>query len=212
MKALKNIQPSSAALAPVRQARREALIDAAARCFLRLGYVGTTMEAVAAEAGVVVQTLYNSVGNKAALLTAVFEKVVSGDQAPQPVPVFMRQRVQAAPDLRAVIDRLSEWFLDANARMAPWWRIIDEAAAHDAEAAAFAQARAHRRLANYRHAAEELRRRRALRRGLGLEEAAAIIWSLSHPQVYRTLVLEQKWTQERYRNWVADGLRAALTG
>ena len=143
---------------PVRSAMRAAVVESAARCFFRAGYLATTMESIAAEARVSVQTLYNSVGNKAAFLTEVFEVTVSGPNAPLPVPVFMRQRSQAAVDARGVVRVLADWFLEAHARMAPLWRIIDEAVGHDADVATFARTRAHQRLANYREAAHEIAR------------------------------------------------------
>jgi AcrR family transcriptional regulator len=197
-------------LSPVRTAMRSVVVEAAARCFFRSGYAGSTMEAIAAEAGVSVQTLYNSVGNKAAFLAAVFEMTVSGPNAPQPVPVFMRERTGAAADARGVVRVLSEWFLESHTRMAPVWKLVEEGAGHDDDVAAFARKRAHQRLTNYQEAAKDLHRRGGLRKGLGFEEAAAIIWSIGHPQVFRTLVLEAKWDEARYVGWLESSLAAAL--
>src|SRR5579859_403041 len=52
-----------------RQARetRRHIVRAARRLFVRLGYVGTTIEAIAAEAGVAVATVYKAFGTKAAI-------------------------------------------------------------------------------------------------------------------------------------------------
>lgn len=199
-----------ASLRPARLAMRTHVLEAARRRFLEVGYARATMEGVAAEAGVALQTLYNSIGNKAALLTAVFEATVSGADAPRPVPAFMEERAAAAPDAPAVIRQLAQWLVEVHERMAPLWRMIDEAAGQDPEVAALARDRSHQRLANYRRAAEQLRRRGALRRGLGLEEAAALIWSVGHPQVYRTLVLEARWPARRYLRWLESSLSAAL--
>lgn len=198
------------ALSPVRAAMRGVVVQAAGRRFLAVGYARTTMEAIAAEAGVSVQTLYNSVGNKASLLMAVFEHMVPGPNAPRPVPEFMKERSEAATDTPSMMRVLVEWLVDVHSRMAPLDQVVEEAAAHDEQVAAFARQRAHQRLSNYQLAAEELRRRGALREGLAIEEAATIVWSLGHPHVHRTLVLELKWPPERYRAWLESSLSAAL--
>jgi hypothetical protein len=46
--------------------------------------------------------------------------------------------------------------------------------------------------------------------GLSDEEAAAVIWSIGHPDTYRFLVHDQEWTPERYREWMVTSLTAAL--
>ena len=67
-----------------RQTRREVLAAAKA-LFLERGYAATTMADVAAEAGVAVQTVYSAVGGKAALLKAVFDTTIVGDDERVPV-------------------------------------------------------------------------------------------------------------------------------
>src|SRR6202049_3072439 len=46
---------------------RRQIVRAARRLFVTLGYVGTTVEAIAAEAGVAVATVYKAFGTKAAI-------------------------------------------------------------------------------------------------------------------------------------------------
>jgi AcrR family transcriptional regulator len=53
------------------QTRRTAMIDAARRVFARVGYGAATIDAIAREAGAAKRTLYESVGDKAALVRAV---------------------------------------------------------------------------------------------------------------------------------------------
>ena len=77
--------------------------------FVEHGYLETTVAAIAAEAGVVVQTLYLSFGSKVAILRAAHDVAVVGDDTP--VPVLQRPWVaelSAEPNgrraLRLVID------------------------------------------------------------------------------------------------------------
>lgn len=61
------------AFSRVRAQRREHIIEAARRAFLRDGYRGATMDRVADEAGVSKQTLYNYFEDKDALLAALLD-------------------------------------------------------------------------------------------------------------------------------------------
>ena len=55
---------------PVDPAKREAIIAAAVASFFELGYAGSTIEGIAARAGVSKVTIYNHFGDKRALLAA----------------------------------------------------------------------------------------------------------------------------------------------
>ena len=58
---------------PVDQAKRKAIIAAAARSFFEHGFSATSIEQVAADAGVSKDTVYNQFGDKQALFTAAVE-------------------------------------------------------------------------------------------------------------------------------------------
>ncbi|HAP88422.1 MAG TPA: TetR/AcrR family transcriptional regulator, partial [Arthrobacter bacterium] len=49
-----------------------------------------------------------------------------------------------------------------------------------------------------------------LQSGMSDAGAAAAIWSLGHPQAYRTMVGEAGWTVQAYRDWLKRSLGAAL--
>jgi AcrR family transcriptional regulator len=61
--------------APARERRLALLREAAAQVFLRCGYDGTSMELVAAEAGVTRKTIYNHFSGKEVLFAAVVESL-----------------------------------------------------------------------------------------------------------------------------------------
>jgi TetR/AcrR family transcriptional regulator, mexJK operon transcriptional repressor len=56
---------------------RAAVVDAARTLFLRHGYAGTTMEEIAATAGLTKRTIYNNYGDKDALFTAILADVLA---------------------------------------------------------------------------------------------------------------------------------------
>jgi hypothetical protein len=85
-----------------------------------------------------------------------------------------------------------------------------QASALDVEAAKVLRDRAERRLRNYAEAAAALRQRGALTSGMSDEQAAAVIWSLGHPDTYKSLVLDFGWEPEQYRDWIHAALKSAL--
>lgn len=189
---------------------RRRIAEAARDSFLADGYVATSMNTIARQAGVSVQTIYNTVGNKAAVLSAVVDLVAAGPEAPIPVPTFMQERSQRARTLADMADVLADWFVDVHPRMGDVFALIRQAAAVDPEVDAVERARAGQRLANYSLAAARVRALGGLTNGMDDEEAAAVIWSLGHPDTYRFLVGDHRWSPERYRRWLSAGLAAAL--
>ena len=186
------------------------IVEAASALFTDRGYVATTIGAIAEHAGVVVQTVYNAVGNKAAVLNAVFDRTVSGDKSPTPVPDFMRARMATVTELDEAVAILSDWLADVNARAFSMHSLIRQAAAVDTEVAELEQNRALRRLHNYEGAAELVRSLGGLGESTSNSEAAATIWSIGHPDAYRALVLDSGWSQTAYRAWIGRALMLVL--
>jgi AcrR family transcriptional regulator len=186
------------------------IIEAASRLFLEHGYNASSIGRIAAEAGVAVQTIYNSVGSKRDLLSRVLDFAAAGERAPAPVPQFMREQAESESDPRRMIAQLVEFWRGALPRTAPVFRIIREAAAADAEIAALERRRSAERLRNYRLAAQLLADRNALRPGMTIDEAAAAIFAIGHPESYRALVLDGSWDNDAWSNWVRATLEAAL--
>ena len=189
---------------------REALVEAAGRLFAADGYVRTTIDGIASESGVAVQTVYNSVGNKAALLSAVLDSAAAGPGAQAGVLDFMRERTRQAADLDALINMLADWFAEVHPRTAGINAVIARAAAVDEAAAQLEKDRAQQRLRRYEEAAAAARARGGLSSGMSDAEGAAAIWSLGHPQTYRALVQDAGWSTKAYREWIAKALAAAL--
>jgi len=191
-------------------ATRQTIVEAARRSFVERGYMATTIDEIASASGVAVQTVYNSIGPKRAVLSSVLDHVAAGPESPAAVPDFMRRRVAATRTGRGAVRVLAAWFVEVHGRLGPMLRVLRDAAAFDAEIAELERARDARRFHNYHEAARAIAGRADLRAGLAIADAAAIIWSLGNAEIYRFLVLEQAWTPGRYRRWLERGLRAGL--
>jgi AcrR family transcriptional regulator len=186
------------------------IVEAATRLFLTHGYTTTSIAQIAEGAGVAVQTIYNSVGSKRDLLSRVLDHAAAGERAPAPVATFMRAQAEREQDPRRIVDQLVEFWREGLPRAAPIFRVIREAAATDSEAAALERERSAQRLSNYETAATLLEQRGALREGLTVRRAAATIFAIGHPDVYRTLVLEGSWDDTLWATWARTALKAAL--
>ena len=194
------------------EATQRAIVAAAASLFAEHGYHGTSIGAIAESAGVAVQTIYNSVGSKRDVLSRVLDFAAAGDEAPVPVPEFMRKNAERETDPARIVEQLVDFWREALPRTAPAFRIIREAAATDPEIAALERARTAQRLANYGLAARLLAERKGLRRGLTTEQAAAAIFAIGHPETYRALVLDGGWTNDQWVEWARTALNASLLG
>jgi hypothetical protein len=103
-----------------------------------------------------------------------------------------------------------QFWRSALPRTAPVFRIIREAGAADPEIAALESGRSAQRLRNYQQAARLLADRNALRPGMTIDDAAAAIFAIGHPESYRALVLDGDWDDDDWSNWVQATLEAAL--
>jgi len=79
------------------------MMAAACTVFSERGFAGTTMDAVAAEAGVAVQTLYFSFHTKAELLQAAYEHAVTGPEQILPHLSDWWRQVSEASDVRDAV-------------------------------------------------------------------------------------------------------------
>jgi AcrR family transcriptional regulator len=206
------VQPARTRKQAAAEETQRVIVEAAARLFLERGYQATSIGRIAADAGVAVQTIYNAVGSKRALLSRVLDVAAAGERAPTPVPQFMREQAEAEPDPRAIVAQLVEFWRGALPRTAAVFRIIREAAAADPEIATLERGRSAQRLRNYRQAAQLLADRGALRAGVTIDAAAATIFAIGHPESYRALVLDGAWDDDTWAAWVQATLESALLG
>lgn len=196
--------------AQARQSRL-AVLRSARRLFLEHGYAATTMAAVAASAGVSVETVYKAFGNKAGLVKAVFDSDIVGDD--EPVPFMEREFVQrnmAEPDPRRKLAAYGEHLTQALPRAGPIQLVVRDAAAADPAAAAVWEQLQAERLTGMTAFAHHLESGGHLRRGVSADDARDILWVHNSVELWNLLVNERGWTADRYGRWVGEQLIAAL--
>jgi AcrR family transcriptional regulator len=181
------------------------IVESAERLFAERGYATTTIEAVAAEAGVAVDTVYAAFNNKRGILFALLSLRVGGDD--QPVAILDRpgpQATRAEPDQRRQLAMFATDIARVIERFRPVDDIIRSASAVDPEVAATRAANQEDRFRNMRTFVGWLEAHGPLRDGVTTDDAAAILWTLTSPDVQRLFRDLRGWSSERYARWIED--------
>jgi len=192
-------------------ATRLAILDAARQAFLEHGFAATTMPAIAASAQVSVETVYKAFGNKAALVKAVFDVAVVGDD--QPIPLMQREFVQrniAEPDPRAKLAAYGAHVGALAPRTHPVLLVVRDAAVSDPAAAGVWQTLQNERLVGMTAFATHLRDQGHLRPGITMPHARDVLWTHNSVELWDLLVRQRGWGARRYGTWVGEQLIAAL--
>jgi len=202
---------SSAVRAEQAAATRSAVLGAAGELFAERGYAGTPVSAIAARAGVAVDTVYAAVGRKPVLIRELLEAAISG--AGEAVPAEERDyvhRVRTAASAREKLKIYAAAVAAIGPRMAPVYRALAEAALTDPDCAALRAEITSRRAANMRLLAADLRSSGELRPDLTDDDVADVVWSMNAAEYWALLVGERGWTPERFRDWLTDCWTRAL--
>ena len=199
------------ARAAAAQATRVAIIEAATDLFVERGFGPVSIDDIAAAAGVARATVFTAVGGKAAVLRAVYDVAVVGDDEPVPLPDRPWARpVREAPDGPTMLDRYARMVTTVDRRVAGVWEVLRRAAgAHDDVRAHWDEIRAERR-AGAANVVTMLRRHGPLRPGLRPSAAADLVEVLIDPGLYFLLVDERGWSERAFERWLAETLRAQL--
>jgi AcrR family transcriptional regulator len=199
------------------------MVHAAYREFCREGYAGATMNAIAEEADVAVQTLYYTFHSKAALFgEALGGAIVGFDQwreAP-PDPTIAEllpwhswwADFESAPTAHDALDVFVTGGADILGRVAPLVGAL-HGAAGDPEGAAVVRVSEERRTETYRELVHLIARKPpGLREGLSRPAATDIVLALFTAEAYRTLSESRGWSSSRCRRFFSDLLATQLLG
>ena len=188
---------------------REVILETARQLFLSRGYAGATIASIAEAADVSVETIYKAFGGKPGLVRAISDKGLEG--------VGLIPAERRSDDMRTletdpykVMERWGVFTTEVAPVAAPIALLIRTAAATDPEMAGLLEDLDQARLVRMEHNARQLLERGDFREGVTLEHARDVLWAYSSPELYRMLVLRQRWPLERYGQFVADGMIAAL--
>lgn len=193
---------------------RTRIVEAARRLFVQRGYVGTTIPAIAAEAGVSVETVYRASGGKAGLLGDAVRAAVAGGAERAAVPVIERPVVRRMIDERDPVRQLRMYAATQAgiwSRVGPLLRVLDAASSSDPRLAELRDRVAAERREGLRSGLGRLLAQRGvLRPGLSAQRAGDIVYAVCAQATYDSLVTQCGWTEQEYQDWLAETLVAVL--
>lgn len=211
------VKPRRSYHSPRRQqqaaATRRSILEAAQRLFEQQGYAATTMEAIAAEAGVALKTTYVAFATKSGLLRALWDLLLKGDQEEEGVaqrPWYREILEEPDPDRQLVLAARNS--RKVKERIGGVLKVIRSAAPVDADAQALWSLIQSDFYANQQAIVESLDAKRALRPGLDIKRATDILWTLNHPDTWLLLAGECRWTPQEFEEWFTTTTRQQLLG
>jgi AcrR family transcriptional regulator len=180
------------------------VVAAASRLFATKGYLATSIEEIAAEAGVARPTVFTAVGTKSVIMRHVVDQALAGDDAAVPVAEreWWRQAVEE-PDPTTSIRLLARTMTAIGQRIALIARALEIAASVDPDAAEVWDRYQRQRRIGLREFAETLTSRHAAAVRCDVDTLTDTLWMLQ-PAAYLRLVTDAGWTEERYESWLAD--------
>ena len=185
---------------------------AARKLFLRDGYAATTITAIAAEAGVAVQTVYASLRSKREILQRILDLAVSGpDQQLAVVATARWQDLDQESDTAIKLSMFVRLHTEICQRESAVFAIMSDAAGTDPDVRAVMQDNAERRYRDQLALARSIGRHGGLCETLTPNRAADIIWTLASERTYLALVHERRWAPDQYARWLEQQLTTALT-
>ena len=192
-------------------ATKRAVVAAARELFLARGFVDTTVDAISAASGVPIATVYRLFKTKTAILKAVIDTAVVGDD----LPVALGERsivkdAQAADDPRAMTAAFAHVARHVFDNTSALRLVLREAATIDADAATLQESIEEQRRVGQARVARALATKGFLAPGMKESEARDIVYALMSIDAYRILRLEQRWSGARYERWLANALYQLL--
>ncbi len=193
---------------------RARIIDAARRLLLQHGTTGLTIAGLAKAGDVSPQTIYNAIGGKAAVIKAVYDVTLAGDDEPVAMgdrPMF--RSMQEAADGRQMLAQYAELGRQLSERLLPLvTKLLAQAASGDPELQAFADTIEGERATGTANMARAISERFGLRDGLSVQDAADILWTLTSPDLTDRLVNRRGWSWDKTERWIGGVMADALLG
>ncbi len=184
---------------------REVIVAAATRLFVEQGYAATSIEEIAAAAGVSRATVFTSVGGKPKLLKTALDVAIVGDDDPVALPERPRSvAIRAEPDPRRYLALYAALVTEIGGRLGSIYEVVRGAAGADPDARELWETHLSQRRQGAANVVADVLRKSQLRAGLDREKAADIIWLLNDPGLYELLLRRRGWTPDRYQAWLAE--------
>ncbi|GAA4586420.1 TetR/AcrR family transcriptional regulator [Planotetraspora phitsanulokensis] len=193
------------------QETRRRMLEAASELFVQHGYGATTLQEIADQAGVAVQTIYFTFGNKRALLKKLIDVSIAGDHEPIATmdrPWFHEALTAETADAQLRLHvRGTRGILE---RVAPIIEMLRAAASADPGIAELWDQDADPRFTVHAAAARSLVTKPGIRPGVTAEHAADLLFGLLSPELYLLFVRDRGWSPDQWERWSYETLTPQL--
>lgn len=189
---------------------RARIREAAKTSFIERGFGATTIRQIAEHAGVSQETIYKTFGGKAALLKAVYDVSLAGDD--DPIPLAERPEAIAVRDAQSPAEAARAYAELAqliSGRIDPLLRILLGARDTDQALAEFARTTERERHIGSAFYVRHWATTGWLRDDITIDHAIDTVWALNSPQP-RWLLLDHGWTEAQYTQWLAGLIHQAI--
>jgi TetR/AcrR family transcriptional regulator, regulator of cefoperazone and chloramphenicol sensitivity len=188
------------------QATRLRIAQCARRLFAKHGYGATSIEAIAHEAGASVPSFYATYGSKRAVLFALLDAADAQADVTS-LQKNLRAAAGQSPEQLRLLVSFARRFYQQSADLI---EIARNASRVEADLEALWKEGEARRLRGHKPVVHAWAVSGILREGLQESDALDILWSLTGPDHYRSLVTERRWPPEKYEAWLTHSLELLL--
>lgn len=200
----KRIYISETRVAQAAQTRSHILL-AAKELFQLKGFDRVTISQLAHAAEVSSPTIYALFKSKRGVLQALIDEALPTQQFAGLVDESMKEK---SPTKRlSICAKLARHIYDAERELMDILRGVTMVAPEFKE---LEQEREKRRYERQKEYVTSMIQEKSLAKGLTLQKARDILWTLTGRDVYRMLVVERSWTPDEYEKWLAQLLVKSL--
>jgi len=187
------------------------IMEAASDLFFEYGYEGTTIEAIAQNAGVAKETIYSIFRNKRSILAFLLDVSVGGDDEPirvvdRPGPQAVMHDTDQTRQIHTFVSTMSE----IAERATLVFEIMRVAAKTEPEIDKRLQHLLEERLLNLTGFVHAVAANGPLREGVDEKSAGETVWALTSPELFNLFKERLGWSREKYAAWLADALERLL--
>ena len=186
---------------------RHQIAEAARSLFIKRGYSGTTIDAIAQEAGVAPETVYAIFSNKRKILSHLMDISIGGDE--QPIRLLDRPEPRAVlhdADQQHQIMMISQGISVIMGRVAHLFEIMRSAAKTEQDIEDLLNHLLNERLENMTTFVQNIANNGGLREGMEVSAAAELVWTITSPEVFLLLTRDRNFSQEQYAAWLQTTL------
>ena len=184
---------------------RNRIVAAARRLLEERGYVKTTMEAIAQEAGVAVPTVYSIFRSKTGILLEILDSSRFGERYQKALAQAL-----AATDILDQLKGVASISCSIFQSEDEILHLCRSAVAVSPELKEQEEQVEQHRYEVQKDLIESLARAGKLRNGLTVDRARDILWSLTSRDLYRLFVGKRGWSVGEYVKWLGESLGEML--